>query len=222
MKVRVRYFAILKEKLGLDEEELTIEAESVTVAEVFDRCVTRRNESLGARRSHLRAALNHEFVSFEANVADGDELAFIPPVSGGSDTRYMVTKAPLNAREVRELVARDHAGAICIFEGVVRDHTGDREVQYLEYEAYKEMAHQKLVETGNRALDRWPEVLVAVHHRYGRLEIGEVAVVIAVSSPHRKDAFEACQWVIDTLKEEVPIWKKEVSPGGDSWIGWGP
>ncbi len=224
MSIRIRYFAILRERLGLEDEEIEL-AElgfEPTVRSVFHHCIVRREADLAKRETHLRAALNHEFVSFDAPVAEGDEIAFIPPVSGGSDPLFAIGKEPLVPQDVRNLVAHDAAGAICLFEGIVRDHTGDRDVEYLEYDAYAEMALSKLEETADAAIGKWPGIRVAIHHRYGRLEIGECAVAIAVASAHRADAFAACQWVIDTLKEEVPIWKKEVSPNGDEWVGWGP
>lgn len=134
---------------------------------------------------------------------------------------FVVSKNIIHTAALREKVARPEAGAIVIFEGVVRNHTGDREVAFLEYEAYQEMALKKLAEVAEEVVES-RDIHVAIHHRFGRLEIGDIAVVIAVSSPHRKDAFDACSRIIDRLKEEVPIWKKEVSADGSEWIGWGP
>ena len=152
---------------------------------------------------------------------DGDELAFIPPVSGGSDDpRFAMTTAPLTLDAVIALVERPEAGAVATFTGVVRNHTKERKVVRLEYDAYVPMAERKLRETAEKAEERWP-VRVAIHHRHGSLEVGELAVVIAVSSPHRAEAFDACRFVIEELKREVPIWKKEVSPDGEEWIGRG-
>ena len=108
------------------------------------------------------------------------------------------------------------------FTGRVRDHTGDHDVSYLEYDAYPAMALEKLAQAVDESVERWPATRSAIHHRWGRLEIGEAAVVVATSSPHRAEAFAACQYIIDRLKEIVPIWKKEVSPEGEEWVGFGP
>lgn len=179
-----------------------------------------RHDGLLGVRNHLRVACNLDFVSWDHPLANGDEVAFIPPVSGGSG-RYVVTTEPLSLDAVVGLVRRPDAGAISTFSGCVRDHTGDRKVARLEYDAYVPMAELKLQETGETAEGRWP-VRVAIHHRHGALEVGDLAVVIAVSSPHRAEAFEACRFVIEQLKREVPIWKKEVSPDGAEWVGRGP
>lgn len=218
MRVRVRYFAKIREIVGRDEEHLDV-ADGSSIADVYG-LLCEREPSLGRLRYHLRAARNQEFEDFEALLQEGDELAFIPPVSGGAP-RFLVTMERLSVDAVVDCVRRPEAGAIVTFQGVVRNHTGDREVIHLEYDAYVEMSEKKLRETAAEAEERWP-VQVAVHHRYGRMEIGETAVVIAVSSPHRAEAFEACRWVIDRLKEVVPIWKKEVGPDGEEWLGRGP
>lgn len=229
--VRVRYFAALRERLGRTEEQFELDAlPAASVAGVFEHLVS-REPSLSRLRAHLRAAVNQDFVPFETQLQGGDEVAFIPPVSGGSggieelrsdDGRFMMTTRPLDTMAVAERVRRAQAGAVLIFEGVVRDHTGERQVDHLEYEAYLEMALSKLMETAGEAGQRWPACLVAIHHRHGRLTIGEAAVIIAVSSPHRAEAYACSQYVIDRLKEVVPIWKKEVSPDGDVWVGLGP
>jgi len=232
--ITIRYFAALREALGMESETLPVSAidgaEPPTVADVWEALAARHRELEGLR-SFVRVAINRDFAAADDPVEAGDEIAWIPPVSGGSGTegefdadagRFRVTEAPIETGEVRDRVARPEAGAIATFEGVVRDHTGDREVAHLEYECYGEMALEKLRETREAALERWETVEIAIHHRYGRLEIGEVAVAIAVSSPHRGPAFEACRYVIDRLKEIVPIWKKEVGPDGEEWVGWGP
>ena len=233
----------------------------LTVREVWE-ALEERHPELEGLRERVRVAVNREFATGDVEIGEGDEVALIPPVSGGSgegapggggdeasdagegldgekdggkegaeseeDTwrrregRFCVTRRPLSVEAVQGQVRRSEAGAIVTFEGVVRDHTGDHSVDFLEYECYGAMAVEKLVETAAEATERWPEVETAVHHRWGRLEIGERAVVIAVSSPHRAEAFEACRYVIDRLKEVVPIWKKEVGPEGEEWVGWGP
>lgn len=237
--VTVRYFAVVRERVGRESETVSMEelsGERPTVDRLWAILVD-RHPALEGLRGHLRIARNREFVDGEVGLEPGDEIAVIPPVSGGAggeeagergtravrkSGRFVVTDRPLDRDEVRSFVERSEAGAIVRFEGVVRDHTGDRDVAHLEYECYVEMAVDKLVETGREARGKWPEVDVAMHHRHGRLEIGETAVVVAVSSPHRAEAFEACRWCIAELKREVPIWKKEVGPEGESWVGWGP
>jgi molybdopterin synthase catalytic subunit len=191
-------------------------------------------------KSFVRVAVNRDFADDDTQISPDDEIALIPPVSGGAgepvepvepaasteeadDTgAFRITLAELDTDQVRAHVTRPDAGAIVLFEGVVRDHTGDHDVSYLEYETYLAMALDKVVQTAAEVTERWPDAQIAIHHRYGRLDIGEKAVVIAVSSPHRATAFEACQYAIDRLKEIVPIWKKEVGPDGDEWVGMGP
>lgn len=230
--ITIRYFAALRERIGEESEALPLSelGDAPTAGDVW-RAIVDRHPELEGLRDHVRVAINQDFADDEDPVEAGDEVAWIPPVSGGSGEgddyaaesgRFRVTQRPVETGTVRDAVARSAAGAIVTFEGVVRDHTGDREVAHLEYECYGEMALQKLVDTRDEAVDRWEAVEVAIHHRYGRLEIGEVAVAIAVSSPHRGPAFEACEFIIDRLKEIVPIWKKEVGPGGEAWVGWGP
>ena len=227
MEVRVRYFARIREIVGRTEELLRLPTSNATASDVFE-AVSDQHPELASLRAHLRVAVDQDFVGWDEPVSEGAEIAFIPPVSGGSDSvgdpdgPIHLTLEPLNVDRVVENVRRPSAGALVTFEGVVRDHTGDRDVDYLEYDAYPEMAFAKLAETAEEASEKWDDVQIAVHHRWGRLEIGEAAVVIAVSSPHRADAFDACRWVIDRLKEVVPIWKKEVSPDGSEWVGMGP
>ncbi len=230
MMIQIRYFAAIREAVGLTEEEIPLEVlgDQPTVQELWGWLET-QYPNAALWRARVRVARNHEFVSQDERLEPGDEIALIPPVSGGSASsvegsqgRCRVTTAPLDVAAVEALVLRQDAGAVVTYTGRVRDHTGDHDVSYLIYEAYPEMALKKLEETVAQAVAQWPEIECAVHHRYGRLELGEAAVVICVTSPHRKDAFEACPFIIDTLKQVVPIWKKEVGPGGQEWVGFGP
>ena len=214
----MRYFARIREITGLAEETLELPPDADTAA--LYTLLTTRYADLEGMRGHLRVARNLEFVDWDTALVDGDEIAFIPPVSGGDGSRFIVTTDPLSLDAVIALVRRPQAGAIATFCGVVRDHTGDRDVVRLEYDAYVPMARAKLREVAEQAASRWP-VRVAVHHRHGSLDVGELAVVIAVSSPHRAEAFEACRFVIEQLKRDVPIWKKEISADGSEWIGRG-
>jgi molybdopterin synthase catalytic subunit len=132
--------------------------------------------------------------------------------------RYEVTTGSLDPRELEAAVAHPGAGAICTFQGTVRDNSMGRDVSHLEYEAYAEMAVPQMRRIGEEIKERWPEARVAMIHRTGHLEIGDVSVVVSVSAPHREEAIAACKWGIDRLKESVPIWKKEHAADGTFWI----
>ncbi|HYL07049.1 MAG TPA: molybdenum cofactor biosynthesis protein MoaE [Candidatus Udaeobacter sp.] len=132
--------------------------------------------------------------------------------------RYDVVTGPIDVRELEAVVSHPGAGAICTFTGIVRDNSRGQSVTHLDYEAYAEMAVPQMRKIGEEIKERWPEARVAMAHRTGHLEIGEASVVIAVSCPHRAEAFEACRWGIDRLKESVPIWKKEHAADGSFWI----
>jgi molybdopterin synthase catalytic subunit len=217
--VRARLFARLREQAGTDTEMLELPAAS-TLADVYE-ALRRRHPELESDRNAVRAALNLEFKEWGAQVADGDEVAFIPPVSGGAHgvgVLFELTADPLDARRLEAAVSHKGAGAICTFTGVVRDRSRGRSVTHLEYEAYAEMATSQMRRIGEEVAQRWPDARVAMAHRTGRLEIGEASVVVAVSCPHRAEAIAACKWGIDRLKESVPIWKKEHAADGTYWI----
>ena len=217
--VRTRLFARLREQAGgLEAETLELLA-GATLADAYE--ALRLKHPALPDRSGVRAALNQEFNDWTATVADGDEVAFIPPVSGGAHgvgVLFELTAAPLDARRLEAAVAHKGAGAICTFTGVVRDSSRGRSVTHLDYEAYAEMAVAEMRKIGDEIAERWPEARVAMAHRTGRLEIGEASVVVAVSCPHRAEAIAACKWGIDRLKESVPIWKKEHAADGTYWI----
>jgi molybdopterin synthase catalytic subunit len=235
MKLTIKYFAGLRERFGTSEETIELDAtDQATVADLWS-ALEHAQPDLSAMKSFVRIAVNRDFADDDTPIGPDDEIALIPPVSGGSGAEssepteleddtgaYCITLNDLDPDRVRAHVTRPNAGAIVLFEGVVRDHTGDHDVSYLEYETYLAMALDKIIETADEVTERWNTAQIAIHHRYGRLEIGQKAVVIAVSSPHRAAAFEACQYAIDRLKEIVPIWKKEVGPDGDEWVGMGP
>jgi molybdopterin converting factor subunit 1 len=217
--VRARLFARLRELASTDTESVELPAGS-NVADVFD-AVARLHPGLASDRNSVRAALNQEFVDWDKAVADGDEVAFIPPVSGGAHgagVLFELTARPLDARRMETAVAHKGAGAICTFTGVVRDSSRGRSVTHLEYEAYAEMATAQMRKIADEIAEKWPEARVAMAHRTGRLEVGEPSVVVSVSSPHRAEAIAACKWGIDRLKETVPIWKKEHAGDGTYWI----
>jgi molybdopterin synthase catalytic subunit len=180
--------------------------------------VVRRVPSLAAVASSARPVVNQEFVSLDTPIEAGDDVALLPPVSGGA-ARFYLTEAPLDARAVEALVEDPGCGAFVTFVGTVRNTNEGRDVDYLEYEAYPGMAEQKMAEIGDEIRQRWGLDRVAMAHRLGRCAIGEASIVICVASPHRREAFEACHYAIDRVKEIVPIWKKEVWRDGSVWIG---
>jgi MoaE-MoaD fusion protein len=217
--VRVRFFARLREQAGLEMEGLSLPVQS-TVADVYD-AMRSLHPALEADHKAVRGAINQEFADWTAQVSEGDEVAFIPPVSGGAHAvgvLFELTARPLDARRLEAAVEHKGAGAICTFTGVVRDHSRGRAVTHLDYEAYAEMATAQMRKIGDEIAERWPEARVAMAHRTGKLEIGEASVVVSVSAPHRAEAIAACQWGIDRLKESVPIWKKEHAADGTFWI----
>ncbi len=217
--VRARLFARLREQAGTDAESVEVRPGS-TVADVYD-ALRKSHPALEANRESVRAAVNQEFAEWGSIVSDGDEVAFIPPVSGGAHAvgvLFELTTEPLDARRMEAAVAHKGAGAICTFTGIVRDSSRGRSVTHLEYEAYAEMANAEMRKIAGEIEERWPEARVAMAHRTGRLEIGEASVVVSVSCPHRAEAIDACRWGIDRLKESVPIWKKEHATDGTYWI----
>lgn len=217
--VRVRLFARLREQAGIETETVELPADS-TLADVYE-ALKRAHPALEPDRNGVRVALNQEFSDWNLTVADGDEVAFIPPVSGGAHgvgVLFEITADPLDARRLEAAVAHGGAGAICTFTGVVRDNSRGRAVTHLDYEAYAEMAAAQMRRIGEEIAEQWPEARVAMAHRTGKLEIGEASVVVAVSCPHRAEAIAACKWGIDRLKESVPVWKKEHAADGTYWI----
>ena len=217
--VRTRLFARLRELAGTDSENVEVRA-GATVADVYN-ALRKSHPGLDVSRESVRAAVNQEFADWDVVVADGDEVAFIPPVSGGAHAvgvLFELTTDPLDPRRLEAAVAHKGAGAICTFIGVVRDTSRGRSVTHLEYEAYGEMATAEMRKIAGEIAEKWPEARVAMAHRTGRLEIGEASVVVSVSCPHRAEAIDACRWGIDRLKESVPIWKKEHATDGTYWI----
>jgi molybdopterin synthase catalytic subunit len=209
MRVNVRLFAGLRELAGRSSLELQ---DVASVADVWPRL------GLGDEPAGLLYAVNREYVSREHALMDGDEVALIPPVSGGS---FRLSPEPLDVAAVLREAESPDAGALASFVGTVRRRSRDRDVLHLDYEAYEEMAEEMLAQLGAELTDRHGLTRVAIHHRLGRVEIGEPSVVIAVSAAHRAAALDACREAIETLKTSIPLWKKEVYNGGEEWIGQG-
>ena len=207
--IRVRLFAGLRERAGWSERELD------GIERLSDVWPALR---LGDEPAGLLYAVNREYAEPERELLDGDEVALIPPVSGGA---FRVTDQPLSLDTAVAEVADERAGAIATYTGTVRRQSRGREVTQLEYEAYAEMAEDVMAQLAHDLQERYELCAVAIHHRVGTLGIGEASVVIAVSAPHRQDALAACKDAIDTLKQTVPLWKKEIYEGGEEWIGRG-
>lgn len=220
MNLTVQLFASLAEAAGQRSIDLEGLPEPATVNDV-SAAVFRRLPQLEELRESVIVAVNEEYVRGEFPVHAKDDVALIPPVSGGeqeADPHFLVTEEPLDVQALHDLVLCPQAGAVSLFVGVVRDNNLGRQVDYLEYEAYPPMAVKKMRQIAAELGERWTVSDVAMQHRTGRLQIGEASVAIAVSSPHRKEGIEACHYAIDRLKQIVPVWKKEVWTDGESWI----
>jgi molybdopterin synthase catalytic subunit len=211
MRIRVRLFAGLRERVGMGENELELPegARARDVWEVLE---------LGPEPAGLAYAINRQYVDRDHGLEDGDELAIIPPVSGGA---FRLVDGPIDVQAVLREVETDEAGAIASFVGTVRARSRDRKVVQLEYEAYEGMAEEVMGQLAAALKVKYDLCDVAITHRVGRVEVGEASVAIAISAPHRQDALAACAEAIDTLKNTVPLWKKEVYEGGEEWIGRG-
>lgn len=219
MEITVQLYASLAEAAGTRRVTLRDLPESATANDV-GVALFALFPSLEALRESVIYAVNEEFVQGDFPVRAGDDVALIPPVSGGAgeDAAFRITEEPLSIEALHALVLRPGAGAVSHFVGVVRDSNLGRAVDHLEYDAYPAMATKKMREIAEEVRERWPINAIAMHHRVGRLAIGEASVAIAVSSPHRADGIAACHYAIDRLKQVVPIWKKEVWTDGEHWI----
>jgi molybdopterin synthase catalytic subunit len=215
MQVRVLLFGSLREAAGAKELSVALPERALV------RDLRASLASLPAFQKfagRLRVAINREFAADDAALADGDEVAFLPPVSGGMSPRCTISEHPLDEAAVAARVRGGDAGGLVSFVGAVRDHARGRSIRHLEYEAYPQMAVAEMERICDAASQRWPGVRVAIAHRVGHLEVGDLAVVVVAAAPHRAEAFDACRFAIDTLKESVPIWKKEVATDGEYWV----
>ena len=211
MNVHVRLFAALREQAGTGNVDLDL-ADDATVGEVWAQL------GLGDEPAGLLYARNRAYVDRSETLAPGDEIAVIPPVSGGD---FKLSDDPLSVDAAVAEVRDDGAGAIATFIGTTRARSRGRDVLYLEYEAYEGMAESVMADLAAKLADRHELSKVSIHHRVGRVDIGDTSVVIAVSAPHRAAALAACRDAIDELKVSVPLWKKETYVGGEEWIGQG-
>jgi molybdopterin converting factor subunit 1 len=218
MKIALHLFASVREAVG--RRELCMDLDDGATIEDLKRRLAVDFPPLAPMLKTIVFAIDDEYVPFEQRLHDGAEVALIPPVSGGSEAGlFRVTYEVMNPDELVKLVRRDEAGAVTLFYGDVRNHSEGRSVQRLEYEAHESMALRKMREVAAETKQRFPEVCeVGVWHRIGTLEIGETSLLVAVSSPHRRDAFDACHWCVDRVKEVVPVWKKEHWGEGSAWV----
>ena len=219
MRVKILFFGMLKELAGRASDTIDV-AEGASVAEVlrhYESEMPRLKEAL----SSLALAVNQQYAGPDTKLKAGDEIAVLPPVSGGVSERLAphvrIVRGVIETQHVVSALKRGEDGAALVFEGIVRNQTRGRKTLYLEYEAYEEMALAQMEKLAIEALEKFQVRDVSIVHRLGRLEIGEGSVLIAVASPHRAAAFEACRWLIDTLKRTVPIWKKEFFEDGAVW-----
>lgn len=228
MQVNLLFFASLKDIVGARQLQLDVPS-GATVADLLDRLES-SYPKLKPYRSIVLTSVNEEYVELGAPISEGDEVAIFPPVSGGSTPStevetaqrpreiYRITREVIDARSFADAILRPEAGAICIFEGVVRNNSKGKATRYLEYEAYETMALKKMEEIGMFVRQAWDIDAVAIVHRLGHMDIGETSVAIIVTSAHRRASFDACEYAIDKLKKVVPIWKKEFFEDGEVWI----
>jgi molybdopterin converting factor subunit 1 len=227
VKIEVLFFAILRERAGRERETLDVPA-AITAADLMDQLV-RLHPSLAGLEGRVQLAVNRQMVPRSHVLRDNDEVALIPPVSGGSGgapardlPAIAVSPLPLSLEDVVAAVVGDEQGGVCTFVGHVRRQGTLPDVRQLEYEAFVPMAVDVLAAIAREIELEYPGVRVAIHHRVGTLRVGEAAVVIAASAPHRAEAFASCRVAIERLKQRAPIWKKEISDSGAVWVGHGP
>ena len=215
MQVRVLLFGGLKELLAREFAAIEL-PEQATVAQFLDRFM---KEAPAAQRfsGSLAVAVNREYAAPAQVLRDGDEVALLPPVSGGADEWVRLQREAINCGALLAQLKDGADGAVVVFDGIVRNHTRGRRTLYLDYEAYEAMALEQMRSLAREAKQRFGVREIALVHRLGRLHVGESSVWIAVASAHRAAAFEACRWIIDTLKQMVPIWKKEYFEDGAGW-----
>jgi MoaE-MoaD fusion protein len=220
MRVRVLFFGVLRELAGRSTEEIEL-GQGASARDVVAHYAPSIPQ-LGMSVSSIALAVNRQYAAPETRLKENDEIALLPPVSGGAPDstgapRAKITRSAIDTRGVVEQLKGGEDGASLVFEGIVRNQTRGRKTLYLEYEAYEEMALEQMEALATEALGQFQVRDVALVHRLGRLQIGETSVLIAVASAHRGPGFEACRWLIDRLKKTVPIWKKEYFEDGALW-----
>jgi molybdopterin synthase catalytic subunit len=218
VRVRVLLFGAVREAVG--EKELAVSLPDGARLADLRALLAREHAVFGRYGERLLAAVNQAAGAAESPLRDGDEVAFLPPVSGGASAarRCTLSERPLDVAEVVARVTGPDAGGVVTFVGAVREESRGHAIRHLEYEAYAGMAEREMERICDEAARRWEGVRVAIAHRAGHLEVGDLAVVIVAAAPHRAEAFDACRFAIDTLKQSVPIWKKEVATDGAWWV----
>jgi molybdopterin synthase catalytic subunit len=218
MRVKVLFFGVLKDMVGKAEEWVEL-ASGTTLETLFSR-YSQRYETLKAKRPSILFARNQEFAKPDTVLNDNDEVAFLPPVSGGADDGHIfeIVRKTIDSRELVKRLQRGEDGAVVVFEGVVRNNTKGRATTHLEYECYEAMAKDQMAKIGREIAGQFAIGRLGMVHRLGRLEIGEASVVVVATAPHRRPAFEAALEGINRLKREVPIWKKEFFADGAVWV----
>jgi molybdopterin synthase catalytic subunit len=229
MRVHILTFGVLKDWLGSAGSSVELE-DGATVADLLERLAHHR-AGPGAALRGIAVSVNAEYAVAARVLCDGDEVGLLPPVSGGvsgavgdSESQVMIflTRDVIDADALVAAAKQGEDGAVVVFDGIVRNHTRNRQTLHLDYEAYEEMALKQMDELAREAITRFGVRHVSLVHRLGRLEVGETSVLIVVASAHRAPAFEACRWLIDTLKKTVPIWKKETFVDGVVWAAGEP
>jgi MoaE-MoaD fusion protein len=221
MRVRVLFFGMLKDVAGKSSETIELPP-NASLSDLLAVCEVRM-PNLKVSMASLAVAVNQEYAAPDKKLKENDEVALLPPVSGGasnsSDAKRhaSIVHSPIDTQQILNSLKRGEDGAVLVFDGIVRNQTRGRKTLYLHYEAYEEMALQQMESLATQAFQQFQIRDVAIVHRLGRLEIGESSVLIAVVSAHRAPAFEACRWLIDTLKRTVPVWKKEHFEDGAVW-----
>lgn len=228
MKLTIHMFAGLTEIFKSDQIQINTEESTVT-AEQLKQLIIQNYPHAENLIQQAFLAKNHAYAEPEEIILEEDEIALIPPVSGGegpvdeqansSDNLFQITYDPLDIEEVTNKVIHAHNGASLSFIGTTREFTQEQKTVLLEYEAYVPMAQNAIIQIGQEISDQWPGTLTAISHRLGKVEISEISVIIAVSSPHRQDCYEASRYAIERLKQIVPIWKKEIWEDGSEWKG---
>ena len=217
MRIRVLFFGVLRDVTGLREDSIEV-PEGGLAASVFSH-YSSRFPRLGEMSKSIVLAVNQKFCAPSEALADGDELAMLPPVSGGSDGNvFRLTRDPIDAAALARRMLLGEDGAIVTFEGVTRNNTKGRATRFLEYECYEAMALKTMAEIGEEIARRHEISRIAMVHRLGRVEIGETSVVVIATAPHRRPAFEAALEGINKLKRLVPVWKKEYFADGEVWV----
>jgi len=224
MRVRVLFFGVLKDLVGCAEDTIEV-PEGTTLGDLFEQ-YSQRFETLQGKRSSILFARNQEFTMPSSQLADQDEIAFLPPVSGGAGVRapldeaqiYSLVRTSIDSRILARRLQRSEDGAVITFEGIVRNNTRGRATKYLDYEGYEPLALARIKQIGLEVMTQFDLGGIGIVHRLGRLEVGEASVAIITAAPHRRSAYQASILTIDRLKREVPIWKKEYFEDGAVWV----